>query len=630
MKLKHSYIWSFWKKLTWPFIGVSIALLAQVILVIAQPLPAKYIIDHLIKGSADTVHNVVIKGFHLGHYTTYEGLLVLSVITLALALMQLFAEWCEVKITTDMVYDTAQRLRDDLFRKLFTRRQSYLDSKKKVDILGRMSGDISNLEIVIVFGVPAVVRAVPTIITLLATMLFLNFKFTLIFCVCLPVFYILTHYFTTKLRVTSKTLRRKTVTFEEETYESASSMAIVKSLKGEKKLLKKLLQRTDELTVATNKFRDASLWLDTSVGGTHHVVRVGLLFLGGLAILRGELTVGDLYVFMSYISSIVRPMNDITKFLSRYAKATASMDRIQEFEDELKEFPEISGAVAIEKENISKNPLLEFKKLNFNYADSKNIFQNYDLVFPSQKLIAVVGQSGVGKSSFSRLLNRLQDPVSGSVLLGGKDLREYKLEDLRSFIRILSQETFLISGTIRENLLLAASDTTNDEYLRNALRSVNALEFVDSLADGLDTEIGEGGLQISGGQAKRIHLARGFLDLDSEILVFDEPTTGLDTISSQIVMSSVQEIAKKKNLVFWITHRMQEVHSADFVLFFNQSGNPILSTHADLFESNSQYRALIEQDLKKDGSPMPAKKLGRSEFETLAEEQEITPVGVNI
>lgn len=614
--MKYPYTWSFLRRLGAPFALVCVALLAQVVLVIALPLPVRYILDKVLKAPSETVHQVVLHGIPLGTYSGYDALVTLSLLAFVIGISLTFAEWVEQVITTNMVYRVYEGMRFDLFRKLFTRKQSYLDSKRKVDLLGRISGDVSNLEIIFVHGIPAIVRAFPTMLALLCMMFLINVKYTLIFSAFLPVFYFFTNHFTNRLRSSSRIVRRRTVTFEEETYEAASSMAIVKSLKGEKKLLEKLLGRTRELTSSYRANRDDSLWLDTSMGGTQHTVRGVLIFMGSLAIFHGELSLGDFFVFMTYISSIIKPINDITKFLSKLAKCTASIERLEEIESELARNPEHSGSEPLSCEAF-RAPV-RFDDVTFQHAESRRIFDAYSQAIPAGGMVAVVGRSGIGKSSFGRLLNRLQDPQSGVIRVGGRDLRDYRLDDLRSLVRVLSQETFLVSGTVRENLLLAAPDAIPDSEIHQALERVNALEIVRELPEGLDTLIGEGGVQLSGGQAKRLHLARAFLDNDSEILVFDEATTGLDTHSSQVTLQSVQGLARQKSTVFWITHRMQEVPSCGRVLYFPPMGNPVLSTHAELLEQSASYRALMDQP---EPSPKPAPK-PELPVKVLAEEEE--------
>jgi ATP-binding cassette subfamily B protein len=234
------------------------------------------------------------------------------------------------------------------------------------------------------------------------------------------------------------------------------------------------------------------------------------------------------------------------------------------------------------------------------------------------KLVAVMGASGSGKSTFGRLLNRLLDPVEGSVEIGGEDIRTYDLKSLRAKVRLVSQETFLLSGSVRENLLLASNRPTTDSALIEALAAVNALGFVSALPRGLDTVIGEGGQQLSGGQAKRIHLARAFLDQTSEIVLFDEPTTGLDPLSAKQVIDSITGLSREKSLVLWVTHRMQEALSADRVLFFRPGENPVFSTHTELL-IDPDYREMTQK-----APPAP------SERETakalLASEEEEAPL----
>ncbi len=596
-----SYLWTCLKPYRWAFLGVGVLLFLQIAFTIIVPLPVKFILNHVVQGNAETTHHIVLKGMDLGTYSGAEGLLLLSFLAFALGITLNTAYLAEQMWSGNIAFRLLERMRRDFFHRIFTRRQSYLDSKKKVDLVGRVSSDISNIEILITNGIPAIVRDIPMLFVLIAMMFLINVKLTLIFCLCLPVFYITIHVFTAKMRVAARDLRKRTVNYEEESYEAMNSMAIVKSLRGEEKLLNKLLGRIFGLTKANKANLKAAQGLEFSMGNIQYIVRGGFLFLGCWAIFRKEIGLGDLFQILAYMDILSRHVNNINKFLSKYPKFTASLERLKNFDTDLEQFPEISGRSPLHRNNIVRGETaLTFVNTSFQHneeKEAKRILERFNLSFPKNHLIAIVGQSGLGKSTFSRLLNRLHDPQEGRIeIAGGQDLREFDLKDLRSLVRIISQEIFLVSGTVRENLLLASKENISEEEILTALKAVNALEFVQLLPQGLDTKIGEGGLQLSGGQAKRIHLARAFLDLESEIVLFDEPTTGLDTLSSQIVMKSIKEVSHRKTLVLWITHRMQEVFAADQVLFFQSGGNPIFSTHTQLFAESSTYRALMETE----------------------------------
>jgi ABC-type multidrug transport system fused ATPase/permease subunit len=594
LKKKYPHLWAFFRKRKWAVLSTCLVLLGQAVLVIFLPLPVGFIFDKIIKSSPDKVHDVILKGLHFGQMETFQALIFLCVIGFAASFLMVLFEWLEQMITTQAVFGLNEEVRVDLFNKVFGIKQSYLDSKKKVDVMGRISGDVTNMEVLFVTGIRAIVNSVPTICFILVMMFSMNTEFTLRFCLALPVFAFLINYFSNRLRNVTKIFRRETVVFETETHEAVSSLPILKSFSGDSNILGKLLARTRKLTKANENVRNAAVGLDISAGAAFHIVRAILVFLGSLWVFEGRLTTGDLIIFISYVGSFMKPVNDIIKFSSKLPKCIASMDRLEDLYQELKVHPEVSGSEKLTLLERERNlPVLSFRSVTFGYPQAKKLFENASFDFHSHSLVGIVGQSGNGKTTFSRLVNRLHDPLSGLISIGGQDVRQLELKHLRRSVRVLSQDPFLISGSVRENLLLACHQDLPDSDLLEALDAVNALQFVQALPQGLDTQIGDGGQQISGGQAKRIHLARAFLNTEASIFIFDEPTMGLDTVTAQKAIESVKELAKKKQLVFWITHRMEEVHLCSSVLFFASGGNPIHSTHSELSVRNSQYRSLL-------------------------------------
>ena len=304
------------------------------------------------------------------------------------------------------------------------------------------------------------------------------------------------------------------------------------------------------------------------------------------------MTLGSLYLFVSYIEQINQPIHEITNFLSKYTRSIVSMERIEELYQKLLGFEETGGVEA----PVVQQTVISFSDVGFAYPNSeKAIFDGLSLQFNAGESVALIGPSGAGKSTFIRLLNRLYDPVEGSVEFNGIPMPAVDIAHLRGNIRVISQENFIFSGTVRENLFALQSDS--DDSLWEALKAVHADEFVKSLPSGLDTQIGEGGHGLSGGQMRRISLARAFVSFhETHVYVFDEPSSGLDPESAEVVMQSAQALAQKGKSVIWSTHRMSEVQVADRVLFFQPNANPVLSSHAELFEDHAGYRELLQKE----------------------------------
>lgn len=618
------YVWSHLGPFRLSALGVGLVLFSQIFLAILLPLPIKFILNKLMPAKSDTSHEVVLYGWNFGSMDGGQALLLLSLLAFGIGAIFILSGLLEQIWTGKLAFRLHEKMRRDLISRVFTRQQSYLESKKKVDLLGRISSDVSNMEILVTQGLAMVVRDFPMIFILLGMMFSIHFQLSLAFTLCLPIYYCISHFFTVWMRKTTRTFRRKTVTFEEETYESIQSMAVAKSLRGEDKLFQKLLQRVSELSQTGVQVLWSNQGLETSVGLAQFLVRGVFIFLGCWAIFRQEIGLGDLFQLLAYMDTLSKHINNINKFLSKYPKTAASMERLEELNGELLENPEISGSVELNPKMIEASEhSFSFHHVSFEHKEGKRLFHDFTFFFPKNVLIALVGPSGIGKSSFARLINRLNDPVQGNIQLANQDIKDFTLTSLRTYIRIISQETLLISGTVRENLELAESKARSEQELVDALLAVNAWDFVRALPEGLDTRIGEGGHQLSGGQAKRIHLARAFLDNRSKIILFDEPTTGLDTLSSQIVMNSIQDLAKEKT-VLWITHRMQEVFFSQYVLFFQQNQNPLFSTVDKLLEKNELFRALMEQ--KEDSPPQTKEKFVPTlEIEDSLEKREVFP-----
>ncbi|MCO5142239.1 MAG: ABC transporter ATP-binding protein/permease [Oligoflexia bacterium] len=593
---KNPYLWKFFLPYLPSYIVVTTSLLLQIALNIAFPVPTKVLFNDIIQGKADTIHNIQLLGLSFQQVTGMQALAILTAILAIICLLIILFSTLDVYVNTNIAYSASEEIRKDLFRKVFSRSQAYLDRNKKIDIMSRISADVANLMILMENGFSIIVRDIPMILILITAMFLVDVRITLMFIICVPAFFFIIRFFSLWLNRETRVWRRRSVAFEEVTYEAISSMSVIKSLRGEERLLTKLIERVIELTTLGHKMRNADLGLQQANNFSYYTIRAIFIAAGTWAIFAGLLKLGDLLQIFTYMEMVYRYSNNIVKFLTKFSKCKASMDRLEELDLELSKNPEISGIRELPTnllENTKKS--FEFKDVTFSYLESDNILTNYSFEYEKSKLITLVGQSGMGKSTFSRLLNRLNDPNSGEIKLAGIDLKDFKIQELRKFVRVISQDVFLISGTIRENLMLASSKILSDENLIEALQQTNAMEFIQTLPKGLDTLIGEGGIQLSGGQAKRIHLARAFLEDESKILVFDEPTTGLDTLSCEFILKAVKKLSKSKDLVFWITHRMQEVHHSDNVLFFVKNGNPIYSTHEELLKTSDLYRALMEQ-----------------------------------
>lgn len=579
----------------WTLLFVTGILFFQIWFTVLVPVPAKRLLNDVLPSKPGATLDLKVSGLNFGVVNMSEALWILALLSVAVGVLLMIASWLEQYFITESVFRIQRQLRYDLYDKLFTRRQAYLDSRRKVDLVGRVSGDVQNMEIFLTQGFTALARDVPMISTLVVMMAMTSMRLTVVFVCVLLAYYFVMNFFTVRNRLAARLLRRSVISYEEDGYEALSSMAIAKGLRGEKKLFERLVTRIEGIIGNERSVRNNAVTLECSIGVLGFATKGVMYLFGGWEIFRGEVQLGDVFQIVAYMQIIEKYINSINKFVTKYPKAAASLERLTQLTAELALNPESSGSLAVTP-GVSRTArhVVEFVDVNFHYEENRPLLSKLNLTLPPGQLVAVAGTSGAGKSSFGRLLNRLQDPVNGKILLSGINLHDLQLDSLRATVRMLSQETFLISATVRENLLLGTEEKSSDDELWNALKLVHGDTFVRALPNGLDTPIGEGGHQLSGGQAKKIHVARAFLDKRSEILLVDEPTSGLDAQSAEIVLNSVKELATRKSLVLWVTHHAQEIAKADAVLFFSANQNPIFSTHEELYAENPAYRALLQ------------------------------------
>lgn len=568
-----------------------VILFVQSLLLVAFPLPVRIALDMALTPGARVDDVTTLLGFELSHLTI---LILACAGSLTLGLLMTTFEFLDERFTNRSIVRLVNNMRVQLLGDLLSRQFSYLERKIKVDILGRVSGDTQNLELFVSTSLVVACRSIPSLLFAMVSMFFINARFALLMLLLIPAFYAAITLLSKKIKLHEKEHRSRTNLFEHESLQALSSISLLKSLQGEGDTLKRLHHRQQQINQTFLQSRFFTALLNSVFSGSRHIIRALVLLLGGYAILQGQLTLGSLFAFVSYLEALNRPVGEIANFISRYGKASASLERIQELCAEQAAFPEKNGSV-----NLPLLPntdsVLTFKSVAFAYGESAPLFTNLNLSLPRRQMVAVVGPSGVGKSSFIKLLNRLQDPVAGVISLNEHPICDLNLADLRRHVCLISQDPFFVSGTVRENLVLALPSAPSDETLWLALDKVNAADFIKALPQGLDTPIGESGLQLSGGQSKRLSLARGFLRTDSaSVFVFDEPTSGLDPVSAAHVMASMRELADQKELVLFSTHRVAEFEISDQVLFFAKHKTPILASHDQLLATSATYRELTQ------------------------------------
>jgi len=300
--------------------------------------------------------------------------------------------------------------------------------------------------------------------------------------------------------------------------------------------------------------------------------------------LHGELTPGDLLVFLAYLKNAFRPIQDFAKYTGRLGKASAAGERIL---DLLERVPDVR-----DRPDAVKAPVfigeVRFQNVSFAYEHGRSVLEGIDLSAKAGQFVALVGPSGGGKTTLAGLILRLYDPVEGSVLLDGQDIRQFTLESLRAQISVVLQDNLLFAASVRENIA-CSSPGASMEQVEAAACLANAHEFIAALPEGYNTQLGERGVTISQGQRQRIAIARAAIR-KTPILILDEPTAALDKKNERAVLEALARLNRGRT-TFLITHNFQQATGADLIIYIEAGRVLERGTHEELLHANGAYAA---------------------------------------
>jgi ATP-binding cassette subfamily B protein/subfamily B ATP-binding cassette protein MsbA len=320
---------------------------------------------------------------------------------------------------------------------------------------------------------------------------------------------------------------------------------------------------------------------------------VGLLLYGGLQVLDGTLSVGDLMMFLAYLAMLLGPLAVLANSATQFQNNLAGLDRVLDLLEEPREMPQAENAVVLRREEV--RGAIQIRDVNFSYPTSDEmVLEAINLDVEPGQMIALVGPSGAGKTTLTNLVARFYDPTDGSIQLDGVDLRDIDVETFRRVLGIVEQDIFLFDGSVAENIGYALRDAS-PEAIREAAEVANAHDFIMEFPDGYDTVIGERGVRLSGGQRQRIAIARAVL-ADPRILILDEATSSLDTQSERLIQSSLETLLQGRTS-FVIAHRLSTIAHADRVVVVEGGRIQEVGTHDQLMSRDSRYRRMVEMQM---------------------------------
>jgi len=496
--------------------------------------------------------------------------------------------WIAQHITFDM--------RNQMYRHLQRMSQRFFTSNNQGDIITRMTSDIDGVESVITNTFRSILSNTITLAFAIAAMFQKNWILALLGIAVIPLFVIPTR----KAGKTRWTLTREAQECNDEVNGilnetlSVSGQLLVKLFGKEKQEYDRYESVNRKMVSLNIRERMAGRWFFMILGTVTSIGPMLLYLVGGILIMRydSSITVGDITVLVALLGKTYMPVNSLLNIQVDWMRAMAMFSRVFDYFDMPVEIETPKSPVAPARRDGS----VEFRHVDFAYDEDRQILFDVSFRLEGGRSMAIVGPSGSGKSTIINLIPRLYDVKAGSVLFGGTDVREQDLDALRRSVGVVSQETYLFNGTIRENLLYAKPDATEAEMIA-ACEKANIYDFIRSQEKGLDTMVGNRGLKLSGGEKQRISIARVLLK-DPALLIFDEATSALDSISESKIQEAIDPIIQERTSIL-IAHRLSTILAADEIFVLKDGRIVERGQHKDLVAAGGVYTELYETQFKK-------------------------------
>ncbi|QNH06114.1 lipid A export permease/ATP-binding protein MsbA [Pseudomonas sp. B11D7D] len=570
-----------------PYIGLFLLSLAGfLIFASTQPMLGyilKYFVDGLSNPDASLFAGVP---WLLEHAPWLAHLKLLQAVPLLIVLIALWqgigsflGNYYLAKVSMGLVQD----LRVELFNNLLTLPNRYFDNHNSGHLISRITYNVTMVTGAATDAIKVVVREGMTVIFLFATLLWMNWKLTLVMVAILPVIGLMVTSTSKKFRKQSKKIQTSMGDVTHVTSESIQGYRVVRSFGGEDYEKQRFLGASEENKLKQLKMVKTNAVYTPSLQLVIYSAMAVLMFL--VLLLRGDASAGDLVAYITLAGLLPKPIRQLSEVSSTIQKGVAGAESIFE---QLDEEPEVDHGTQ-ERERISGR--LEVKELSFSYPGTeKPVLNNISFVAEPGQMVALVGRSGSGKSTLANLIPRFYHHEHGQILLDGLDVEDYTLRNLRRHIALVTQHVTLFNDSVRNNIAYGDLAGAPLEAVQQAAGDAYASEFIEKMPQGYDTLVGENGVLLSGGQRQRLAIARALLK-DAPLLILDEATSALDTESERHIQAALDQVMQGRTTLV-IAHRLTTIEKADLILVMDQGQIVERGSHTELLAQNGYYARL--------------------------------------
>lgn len=486
----------------------------------------------------------------------------------------------------------------DIRKQLFEHYQklsfTFYDNHQIGKLLSRITSDLYALTELYHHGPEDIVLSLLKLIGAFVILLTINIPLTLILFSFIPVIFFIMYYFNRRLDYAHKNHKKNTARFNAKIVDNLSGIRVVKSFSNEELEIEKMSKYNNDLVTSKSLAMKYMAGYFSTIKIITTILTIIIIIIGSLFIVKQQLTIGDLVAFLLYINNFVEPLRRLVNFNEMFQDGLTGFSRFCDILDVHIDIDDKKDAITLE--NVLG--IVDFNNISFRYQkDLPEVFTNINLHAEAGEYLALVGSSGVGKSTLCSLLPRFYEATSGTITIDGINIKDVTLKSLRQNIGVVQQDVYLFAGSVYDNIGYGKNNATKEEIIK-AAKLANAHDFIMELPDGYDSDIGENGVKLSGGQKQRLSIARVFLK-NPAILIFDEATSSLDNESEAIVQQSLEKLALNRT-TFVIAHRLSTIKNAKKILVLANDGVVEQGDHEQLLAKGGQYAKLYNMQFNQE------------------------------
>jgi len=577
-----------WKALAVAFVAV----IAESATDLLEPWPLKIIFDYVLSSKRMPEWLAALIQATLGA----DKAAVLSfaaLAVLAIAIVGAISSYTEDYLTTSVGQWVMHDLRRTLYYHIQRLSLSFHDQKRTGDLISRVTGDIDAIQSLISSVLLGMVVNILTLVGMIGVMFYLNWEFTLIALTVAPLLALVVYSFTRRIKRASRAVRKQEGAVVSVLQEVLSSIRVVQAFTREDYEQRRFEQESLESVEIALRARSLKAMLPPLV---EMIVAIGtclVLWYGTRLVLSGQLSAGALIVFFLYLSKMYKPMRQLSKMTDTVSKAIVGWERIREVLETDRQVHNLRGA----RRAPRFRGQIEFEHVSFGYDKDRPVLTDINLKIEPGQVAALVGPTGVGKTTIVSLIPRFYDPHTGRVMIDGTDVRRFKIKSLRQQISFVLQESLLFRAPVWQNIAYGKPEAKREEIIR-AAKLANAHEFIVQMPEGYDTMVGERGETLSGGQRQRIAIARAIIR-NAPLLILDEPSTGLDAAAEELVLDALTRLMEGKTSIV-IAHRLATIMQADVIFVIDEGRVVERGTHQELLARGGLYAELYEIQFRKE------------------------------